>query len=165
MAQPAQCAVGTYSSSLGNVDATACLPCTGGSYCSVAGLSAVSGQCKAGYYCSGGSSTSQPLSPSSAGSGDLCTTGHYCPKGSIQPQKCPLGSYMPTVGAGNCTACTAGKYCGVIGLTAVSGSCAAGNQHRLYLSHLINSSHRNPLLSIIFSDIPYPGSWLTHTLS
>ena len=85
------------------------------------------GPCKAGYYCSGGASTSQPLSPSSAGSGDLCTTGHYCPKGSTQPLKCPLGSYMPTVGASNCTACTAGHYCGVIGLSTVSGSCAAGN--------------------------------------
>ena len=127
VAQPSQCAVGTYSSSLGNVDATACLPCTVGSYCAVAGLSAVTGPCKAGYYCTGGASTSQPLSPSSAGSGDLCTIGHYCPRGSSQPLKCPLGSYMPTVGAGNCTACTAGKYCGVLGLSIESGNCAAGS--------------------------------------
>jgi hypothetical protein len=125
-AAPQQCPRGTYSSATGLTSQGDCTPCTPGSYCGSAGLTAPTGPCAAGYYCSIGANTSTPTRPSAQASGDICPAGYYCRRGAPRPTKCPLGSFMPTTGATNSTLCTAGSYCGSTGLTAPTAPCAAG---------------------------------------
>ena len=60
---------------------------------------------------------------------DPCKQGYYCP-GSIgyDIQPCPLGTFGARVGLTDileCTNCTAGNYCDVVGLAAPSGPCKA----------------------------------------
>jgi hypothetical protein len=58
-----------------------------------------------------------------------CTVGHYCPIGTIDPVKCPAGTFSDAIGNKNvseCTPCTSGYYCQLDGLTEVSGPCDAG---------------------------------------
>lgn len=55
------CPRGTYNPSTGgSFVSSACLPCPAGQYCSEFGLSASSGDCIGGYYCSGGATSSSP---------------------------------------------------------------------------------------------------------
>lgn len=59
----------------------------------------------------------------------LCTAGHYCPEGTINPLKCPAGTFSNQHGNVNisqCTACTTGLYCQYDGRTNETGSCDAG---------------------------------------
>lgn len=62
-------------------------------------------------------------------SGDICPTGSYCVSGSASPTPCAPGTFNPSTKAidvSKCLSCTAGKYCGASGLSAVSGSCQQG---------------------------------------
>lgn len=59
-------------------------------YCAGNGLTAVSGDCAAGYYCTSGAIISNPVDQYY---GDLCTAGHYCETGSAWPEPCPPGTY------------------------------------------------------------------------
>lgn len=59
-------------------------------YCSSNGLTAVSGNCEAGYYCTTRAVISNPVGQSY---GDLCMEGHYCEEGDAWPNPCPLGTY------------------------------------------------------------------------
>lgn len=63
----------------------------------------------------------------SASSGQ-CPKGHYCPTGSSFPIPCPAGQYQDEVQQSDCKSCDQYKYCGEIGLEAVSGPCALGYQ-------------------------------------
>ena len=101
------CPIGTFNSATGQTSLANCQSCTAGSYCADAGLSAVSGSCNTGYYCSGGASVPSPS--------DLSTSGSSCTKGNY----CPLGSSSQTT-------CTAGSYCIQQSLAVVSGQCLAG---------------------------------------
>lgn len=84
-----------------------CIKCDPGSYCSSAGLTAVSGTCTAGYYCTLQSTTATPSSATSTGG--PCTVGHYCPAGATVEIPCPPK-----------------KYCSTALLTAPTGPCLAG---------------------------------------
>jgi hypothetical protein len=48
------CPAGTYSPVLGLIRQSQCTQCDGGKYCQIPGLSEVSGNCSAGYYCESG---------------------------------------------------------------------------------------------------------------
>jgi hypothetical protein len=88
-------------------------------------MSQVSGQCSGGYYCPGLGATTPDQ--------NICPAGKYCPPGSITPTPCPIGTYGPSQGATDVTACIAcppGVFCSTTGLVAVpsttTNNCAAG---------------------------------------
>ena len=54
------------------------------------GLTAVSGPCSSGYYCT---SAAQSATPTDA-TGDICTVGHYCPTGTPVPVPCADGKHI-----------------------------------------------------------------------
>ena len=67
--------------------------------------------------------------------GKQCIAGHYCPAGSIYPNPCPAGTYVPKIGGVDqlglvssavCTPCDVSNYCENIGDTQVTGLCAPG---------------------------------------
>jgi hypothetical protein len=78
--------------------------------------------------CAAGLFGATPLMTSSGCSG-ICAAGHACPEASTSAmeQRCAPGSYS-LAGAGSCTACPAGTYGAVSGLTTAgcSGLCTAG---------------------------------------
>ncbi|XP_053503641.1 sushi, von Willebrand factor type A, EGF and pentraxin domain-containing protein 1-like [Ictalurus furcatus] len=96
-----------------------CLPCLPGHYCEKERLTAVSGKCKAGWFCVSAAWNPQPfdldnytsancLCPASS-TGGRCQAGYFCPAGSSEPIPC-----LP------------GAFCNAIGLALPSGPCAAG---------------------------------------
>lgn len=101
-----KCPVGTFNTAAGQTNDTACLSCTGGSYCQTQGLAAPTGNCSAGWYCLDGAIQAMPTDP-------------------LQGGRCPQGAYCP-VGSENYTACDPGKYCQLQGMSAPSGDCSPG---------------------------------------
>lgn len=61
-----------------------------GMYCATAELSAPSGPCEAGFYCTGGSVLPNPTD---GAVGNICPQGHFCPAGSSSPSPCPRGRF------------------------------------------------------------------------
>lgn len=47
-------------------------------------------QCAAGYFCRRNATTASPNQGEDA---NLCPIGHYCPKGTGEPNNCPLGTF------------------------------------------------------------------------
>lgn len=85
------------------------------------GLSAPSGPCWPGHFCTSQARVPDPVGD---GTGGLCPAGHFCPPGSPEPQPCPSGTFLPQSGMGfrnSCLSCPAGKFCQGEGLAAVSG--------------------------------------------
>lgn len=79
--------------------------------------------CVEGYFC--------PQSGMNSFTSFLCTPGHYCPKGTAIPIRCPAGTFSPlsiygNYDVNNCSACSSGHYCATAGLTEVTGPCDAG---------------------------------------
>ena len=107
---PTPCAPGTFSNTTRLTSGAACLPCTSGSYCATAGLSAVTGACAAGFACTGGASSAQPTNGTAQG-GYQCGLGTYCTAGSAAPKSCVAGTYADRVGLSVCSACLASYYC------------------------------------------------------
>jgi hypothetical protein len=120
------CPAGTYSTAYNLVNVSQCLACPVTRACTNIGLTTVSQNCAAGYYCISGASTASPVDGLT---GAACTKGSYCPAASGYPTPCPIGTYQPSTGqmfVGACLFCSPGGYCGSTGLSAVSGPCAAG---------------------------------------
>lgn len=91
------------------------------SACDVPGLTAPTGMCDAGYYCTGGAILQNP---SGLVYGDICPVGHYCPSGTSLPEPCPAGTYLSTDGAtheSDCVSCPAGRFCASTGLSNYTG--------------------------------------------
>ena len=59
-AVPELCPAGTFGPNLNAVGQDNCTICTPGQYCDVDGLDAPSGNCSAGFYCTGGAVVSVP---------------------------------------------------------------------------------------------------------
>ncbi|XP_075046430.1 uncharacterized protein LOC142107145 [Mixophyes fleayi] len=122
------CHPGTYSSELGLESAAGCRACDGGSYCMFYNSTSVTGDCTGGYYCTTFSQRPDPEEeiPGSAGP---CPTGHYCPRGSIVPTPCPLGTFNSRIKLhieSECSSCFAGHYCDSLGLATPTGRCSEG---------------------------------------
>lgn len=164
---PYSCSPGTYNPSVnattdGSIASSlaisvfpACLSCTAGNECPVAGMSTVSPcsagtyspagsvyclPCKKGYYCDVGSMTdvsilSKPCpvgyycaAGQSSGTVNQCQPGTYCPLGSSAPLNCPIGTYNGATGSSSlnaCLTCTAGSYC-TEGRSGPDGLCQPG---------------------------------------
>ena len=68
-----------------------------------------------------GSSEAEPIQKTY---GDLCPEGHYCNIGTSEPNKCPPGTYRPSLGAKNishCLDCPPGSFCQGYGNKEISG--------------------------------------------
>lgn len=85
------CPPGTYNDLYGLSEVEQCKPCDPGKFCRGTNLTAPSGQCEAGYFCSRGVSVPNPIiinrtyCPANFTHlviGDICPRGYYCPKGS-----------------------------------------------------------------------------------
>ncbi|KAL7831753.1 hypothetical protein AOLI_G00293010 [Acnodon oligacanthus] len=85
-----------------------CLPCPPGHYCEKERLTAVSGKCKAGWFCVSAAWNPQPfdldnytnancLCPATS-TGGRCQAGYYCPSGSSEPIPCPSGTFCNATG-------------------------------------------------------------------
>ncbi len=116
---PTPCNAGTYNPSSGSVSSAACLSCTAGSYCGQNGLTAPSGLCDVGYYCSGGDTSPRPSSK-------RCAAGQKCPQGSSAAISCPAGTYQNSVAQGNCMNCPKGFFCPIGSIAFAGNDCQAG---------------------------------------
>ncbi len=126
-----KCPSGTFGATQGLTIEEQCSKCTGGKYCEVTGLKAVSGTCDAGYYCRERSSSKQPKEDSLKRFGPCPPGGFYCVQGSISPTPCPPGRYAPgnkfmLSAESDCDLCPAGKYCAAGNQINASGLCSAG---------------------------------------
>eukprot|EP00704_Kipferlia_bialata_P000894 g894.t1 len=123
---PTACPSGTYKSTTGGMAVTDCVECSAGSYCDLSGLSAVAGDCAAGYYCTGGSSSATPQLVDGANVyGYVCPAGHYCEAGTSEPEPCAEGTYQPRSQKTSCSACPEGYYCDETGMSS-SVECPLG---------------------------------------
>ncbi len=86
--------------------------------------------CNAGYFCKEGAVVGTPeTDPTGGNRYGPCPAGYYCPIGTAEPIPCPAGTYSATTNLnaeGDCTPCTAGKYCPNEGQTAATLDCDAG---------------------------------------
>ena len=124
--QPTKCAPGTYGSLFGLTKQADCTPSPAGTYCSLPGLSAPEGLCDLGYYCVLGANSSTPTDGTT---GNICPAGGYCETGSRVPQNCPPGTYNPTAGGRDlsaCVLCLPGVYCSGEAKATETGGCMAG---------------------------------------
>ena len=129
---PTNCAVGTYSSTIGAASPSTCLPCPCASLCTTAGqtaapsCSSTTSQTRTPATTTSPSRTKTPspsrtLSPTAStppcpasyycfsGTPVLCPAGTYCPLSSVNATLCPKGSFS-NAGASNCTLCPAGSF-------------------------------------------------------
>lgn len=127
---PPFCPPGSYSNVQNLEHQNNCTLCTGGKFCSVKGLTAPNGDCKAGIECTSGASDAQGTPGVLGGSSGICPAGHYCGAATTTPSKCPIGKYANWTGGesiNTCQLCPPGLYCDTQGIgNPDSKLCAAG---------------------------------------
>ncbi|OAF70389.1 hypothetical protein A3Q56_01861 [Intoshia linei] len=135
---PIGCPTGTFLDVTSKGLLTDCKSCNGGKYCQIRGQSAITGDCKAGFYCTSKAESADPTKnlinavngKKIVNYGDICTAGHYCPTATSTPIECPTGTYNPSTGGLSlseaCKSCDPGKYCSGTKLTTVTGDCKKG---------------------------------------
>ena len=124
--QPEFCPEGTYSSATKLKSSAECTLCDAGKYCHERGMTAVGGDCYAGFYCSGGSPRPDPIDKIY---GDKCPAGAYCETGVSSPASCPAGKFNAYEGAkvaADCAPCTPGSYCIGASTATPTGLCKGG---------------------------------------
>ncbi|WAR11139.1 hypothetical protein MAR_036215 [Mya arenaria] len=102
------------------------IKCDPGTYCQTATLSAPTGNCSAGYYCTLEASSFMPTDNTT---GNICPMGHSCPEGSSTPTVCETGYFLNVTGSddnSDCIICTVGKYCPGTGNPEPAGTCDPG---------------------------------------
>lgn len=120
------CPAGTWNGQRGAQDATWCLPCSPGFFCSTSGQDAPIGPCAQGeikpepflatqkfrgifhvtektficFLLKGYYCTggAKTAKPEDGITGDICPRGHFCPEGSAAPSPCPSGEYSNATG-------------------------------------------------------------------
>lgn len=102
--EPQACQPGFYLPGKKHENESECEECTAGFYCNISGLADVQGQCDQGYFCPPGQSVSRPNEYP-------CPVGHFCPKSSPVPQRCPNGTYEQSQYSHSCDQCLAGYFC------------------------------------------------------
>ena len=131
------CIPGTFSNMMGLSSVDECALCTPGKYCATFGLTAVSGNVQAGYYCPGSCIDQFGRSANTSDCSfdfRICPSVHYCPTSSAQPTPCPIGTYRSLTGAtaiSDCLDCTPGSFCNATGLSQPSGLCKPGHYCKL----------------------------------
>lgn len=97
-ATPAPCPNGTFSNTTKNEKVEDCVDCTSGFYCEGNGNKEPTDQCDPGYYCPPGQRVKNP-------NGLECTLGHFCLRGSKEPQRCESGFYQDSRNQSSCKVC------------------------------------------------------------
>ncbi|TSQ58043.1 Sodium channel subunit beta-3 [Bagarius yarrelli] len=135
------CPRGYYNPETMTQSLDSCLPCPPGHYCEKERLTAVSGKCKAGWFCVSAAWNPQPfdldnytssncLCPASS-TGGRCQAGFFCPAGSYEPIPCPSGAVCNATaeGFGKPELCPLGTFSAVTGLKHQSRCqpCTAGH--------------------------------------
>ena len=106
---PVACQAGTFNNRTHGQNISDCTKCVSGYYCGSSGLVYPTGKCDQGFYCRQGSSASNPsLSTYDHGP---CPVGHFCPEGTGNPYKCPVGTHNPLEQQWECVTCPPGHYC------------------------------------------------------
>lgn len=125
--KPQPCPIGTYGPTQKLQSLSGCMDCDGGKFCDFEGLAAPNGSCDPGFFCQIRAIRPNPVNSSQGGG--ICPTGHYCPRETTTPFKCPPGTFnnethatQPT----NCIPCTPGEYCEGYGNTYPDGPCDEG---------------------------------------
>ncbi|OAF66035.1 hypothetical protein A3Q56_06248, partial [Intoshia linei] len=99
------------------------LTCPAGKYCGTYGLATPTGDCDAGYFCSGGDRYAANSKI------NLCAVGHFCSQGTTSATPCPPGTYSNSRGlksSAQCQKCPMGKYCAGTKNIAYTGDCSQG---------------------------------------
>ncbi|SPQ96663.1 unnamed protein product (mitochondrion) [Plasmodiophora brassicae] len=104
---PTPCPVGRFAPSPGNPSPSSCLLCTPGFYCASTGLSGPTAPCTSGYYCPSGT-----IAPTL-----LCPPGSQCPQQAATAMPCPAGTYQDLYGQALCKTCPQGYFCAGSGNT------------------------------------------------
>ena len=120
------CPIGTFNNLTGRANETECTKCLGGFYCGIPGLIYPTTSCSEGYYCQVGAKTASPQQGKFA---NICPYGHYCPKHTIQPKKCKIGTLGRAenlTSQEQCTDCPAGLFCETPGTYNLTTDCFAG---------------------------------------
>lgn len=86
---PIKCPRGKFGNKTGARTDIECYPCTPGSYCDVAGITAPTGPCAEGWYCPDGH-----LNTVSTPQNFTCWVGHFCPPGTALPMECEGGTHL-----------------------------------------------------------------------
>ena len=97
-----------------------------GYYCETPGLSNATAPCDPGYYCLAGAKVPNPQENIT---GNVCPRDHYCPSGTSDPIRCPIGTFSNSLKNKNisdCQACTEGWYCETQGLSSPTDQCDRG---------------------------------------
>lgn len=141
------CPPGTYNALQLGTSQDDCQLCPGGEYCEGQGNAAPTGNCTAGWYCSGGAD-----SKNSTTHGGRCQPGYYCPEGKCGQVLCTLKSefalfwnlnglcntqllegykvsplrLLSIPGSADQTPCPGGSFCQYSGLDTPTDLCAAG---------------------------------------
>lgn len=74
-----RCPPGSYNPTTKGTQSSDCLECPPGKYCAGYANSAYTGNCSAGWYCTGGAD-----GPNTTTHGGQCSPGYYCPEGQSQ---------------------------------------------------------------------------------
>ena len=111
-----------------------CLACNPGKWCWPSDTDNIRGDCDARYVCQTGASSPSPYSTVLVSSDTTLVNyngrtprGTYTAAGASVPIKCPIGTYMPSMGALECIDCPPGHYCDETGIYDLTGrTCTAG---------------------------------------
>ncbi len=106
---PIACPAGTFNNQTKRTMLSDCQACLEGYYCDEHGLEFPKGLCQQGFYCSGGSNSSQPIDQGAVGG--VCWPGTYCPTGTGWPIECVAGTYNPIGQQAACLDCPQGYHC------------------------------------------------------
>ncbi|KAG2866757.1 hypothetical protein PC113_g2544 [Phytophthora cactorum] len=103
------CPPGSFGDRTGLQDLMQCTPAPGGTF--IDGYAAVepTGNCRSGFYCSGGSATGTPAETTATGG--PCLPGTNCPEGSAVPIVCDAGAYCSSTNTDAALPCKEGFYC------------------------------------------------------
>ena len=93
----AACAAGTFKAESTGHNASTCLPCKAGTYSNVSATVCANCTAQPGNYC--------PRNWPTTATGLPCPQGSFCPGGSSDLVRCPLGTYTPYEGAWSRSAC------------------------------------------------------------
>ncbi len=130
---PLPCDYGNYASS------NACLSCPAGRWCWKSKTGNNRGDCSDGFICYSGANSPTPYYAGIVSSTDAilntyngraakgCYTASTATLKTTANTPCPVGTYMPSVGATACTTCPPGYYCDTTGLYDITAKpCTAG---------------------------------------
>ncbi|KAG2929556.1 hypothetical protein PC114_g2752 [Phytophthora cactorum] len=164
------CPPGSFGDRTGLQDLMQCTPAPGGTF--IDGYAAVepTGNCRSGFYCSGGSATGTPAETTATGG--PCLPGTNCPEGSAVPIVCDAGAYCSSTNTDAALPCKEGFYCVQGSYTAtptgqnnslgkfcvagtVTASCTAGYYCKL------RNDHPNPVAAITNGTADGDMTWRT----